>query len=139
MVDVVVREAEAAEYQRVARLLGGSEALRAAPSPEELGELDRVLVAECNGEIVGCVAVKRLDFYLSTIKYMYVRKEHRERGIGSKLAEKAFRSIATPFVIITVSKRTPKSIEFWKKRGFREIGEYESEYFRFKVMLRRLR
>ena len=46
-------------------------------------------VAECEGEVVGTIGVQQLDAGVGEIRRLRVRQDHRRKGIGSRLLERA--------------------------------------------------
>lgn len=46
-------------------------------------------VGECEGEVIGTIGVQQLDAGVGEIRRLRVRQDHRRRGIGSKLLERA--------------------------------------------------
>ena len=47
-----------------------------------------LLLAESDGQTVGCVALRRHDTHTCELKRMYVKPEYRGRGIGRALGER---------------------------------------------------
>jgi ribosomal protein S18 acetylase RimI-like enzyme len=50
-----------------------------------------MLLAEIDGHAVGCVALRPLDAHICEMKRMYVRPEHRGKGVGRTLGEQIIR------------------------------------------------
>lgn len=48
----------------------------------------RLLVAERDGQIVGCIAFRKVDERICEMKRLYVRPQERGRGIGRRLSER---------------------------------------------------
>ncbi len=102
---------------------------RAASMREALDKEDHeILVAEVNSKIIG---VLHLMFYPdilfgdhgSHIILFLVDKEHRGKGVGSKLMEKATeRSKERGAVEIHVDTIYPEAERFYRKRGFKDDG-----------------
>ena len=47
-----------------------------------------LLLAECGGEVAGCVGLRRLGERIGEVKRLYVLSSHRGRGIGLALMER---------------------------------------------------
>lgn len=60
--------------------------LDALPGPYAAPE-GAILLAEADGETIGCVAVKPLDDDICEMKRLYVRPASRSKGVGRTLAE----------------------------------------------------
>jgi len=91
------------------------------------GEL---LVAEVDGLIVGFVNQVFLEDLLhaglnSLITDLFVRKEHRGRGIGSELVKNALGSAKTREVKeahVTTREDNHEAMKFYEKHGFNKAG-----------------
>jgi putative acetyltransferase len=75
----------------------------------------------------GCVAIRKIDTDIAELKRMFIRDDHRGKGIAATLLEKA---IATAIQLgykkirlDTLDSMTP-AINLYKKYGFYEIEAY---------------
>jgi len=86
-----------------------------------------VLVAYEGGEPAGVVALRRLEGSTCEMKRLYVRVEHRGRGIGRALSEEVIRRAAglgyAKMRLDTLPTMDP-AIELYRDLGFREIPPY---------------
>lgn len=59
---------------------------------DELAQLETfyetILVARWNGELAGCVALRKLEDMICEMKRLYVRAAYRQYGVGRALAER---------------------------------------------------
>ena len=86
----------------------------------------RIWVATINSEVVGFIGLDASS-YESEIKPLIVTKAHRNRGIGTKLVEKAIleaRKIGASLNVAPVA-RNMKAIRFFHKAGFKNLGRIE--------------
>jgi len=90
-----------------------------------------VFVARANGRPVGYIAGRlvgpsvifdeRLE---GVVQDAYVLPEHRNRGVGSRLAERLvahFREKGATNVLLDVSALNPDAERFWRRHGFTEF------------------
>ena len=97
----------------------------------------RLLLAESDGKLAGCVALHRLatasdtersDANICEMKRLYVRPEFRGQNIGRNLAERAIaeaRGIGyTHMRLDTVGGKMDRAIAMYRQMGFREIESY---------------
>jgi len=86
-----------------------------------------ILLAEHNGQIAGCVAVRPLKDDICEMKRLYVREEFRGLSAGRKLAEaiieKARQSGYKKMQLDTL-QRLNRAIGLYAKLGFKEIKPY---------------
>ncbi len=70
-----------------------------------------VHATEDPGVVVGCVAVKKLNWAMSEIRHLYVQEAYRTRGIGRKLIQEALGHVQTPLACSTVDLRNQASLK----------------------------
>jgi len=79
------------------------------------------LIAQLNSKIIGSVAVGKIDDEKCELRKLYVLKEHREKGFGRMLLDKAVNfALANGYVEmeLEVSQRHKQAIHFYEKLGF---------------------
>ena len=88
----------------------------------------RLLLAEYECQLAGCVALHKLDSRVCEMKRLYLRPQFRGKGIGRALAE---RIIAEALQIgyqrmrlDTVEPVMKDAVEMYRKLGFKEIAPY---------------
>jgi ribosomal protein S18 acetylase RimI-like enzyme len=88
----------------------------------------RLLLAEYDGELAGCVALRRLDHEACEMKRLYVRPRFRGKGLGRTLAEKLIseaRGIGYRRMRLdTVEPVMKAAVAMYRDMGFREIEPY---------------
>jgi len=93
----------------------------------------RLLLAESDGKLAGCVALHRLasaslEANICEMKRLYVRPGFRGRSLGRKLADRIIaeaRQIGyTHMRLDTVSGKMDRAIAMYREMGFREIASY---------------
>ena len=88
----------------------------------------RLLLAEYNGELAGCGALRRLDQEACEMKRLYVRPEFRGKGLGRMLAEKLIaeaRAIGYRRMRLdTVEPVMKTAVAMYRGMGFHEIEPY---------------
>jgi putative acetyltransferase len=87
--------------------------------PAVLRERD-VLIAECDGEIVGYCA-----FRTGWIDHLYVHPAHQRRGIGSALLERVLDAMER--CKLWVFQKNRDAIRFYERRGFRLVRTTDGE------------
>ena len=131
MSELVIRPAELRDSDRLARLIGQL-GYEAAPDhvAERLavmqGEGRLVLVAETDGEVVGCLSTSVMRVLhrpapVGRISMMVVDAAFRGRGIGSKLvraAEEALAEQGCYMVEVTSHVRRTEAHRFYERLGY---------------------
>ena len=82
-------------------------------------------VAELAGKIIGSVAVSKIDDEKCELRKLYILKEHRGRGFGQILLDRAidFASLnGYRKMELEVSEKHKGAIRFYKKLGFANTG-----------------
>jgi putative acetyltransferase len=91
------------------------------------------LVARHAGSTVACGAIRWLEPGVCEVKRMYVRPEHRGRGLGRRILaalESTARDQGASVVRLETGVRQPEAIALCRAAGYREIpafGEYASD------------
>ena len=88
----------------------------------------RLLLAEYDGRLAGCIALHRLEADICEMKRLYLRPEFRGKGLGRALAEtiisEARRAGYTRMRLDTVEPVMKTAVEIYRKLGFKEIAPY---------------
>jgi ribosomal protein S18 acetylase RimI-like enzyme len=88
----------------------------------------RLLLAEYQGQLAGCIALHRLEPQICEMKRLYVRPQFRDKGLGRLLAERVItdaRSIAYHRMRLdTVEPVMKDAVAMYRKLGFKEIAPY---------------
>lgn len=88
----------------------------------------RLLLAEYEGELAGCVALHRLEPEICEMKRLYLRPQFRGKGLGRALAEAVIaeaRSIGYKRMRLdTVEPVMKSAVALYRLLGFREIAPY---------------
>jgi putative acetyltransferase len=92
-----------------------------------LAPAGRLLLAEADGQPVGCVGMRPLDDGACEMKRLYVRPGHRGRGIGvdlvARVMELARGAGYRRMRLDTVPEMT-RAIRLYRSMGFEPIGPY---------------
>lgn len=90
----------------------------------------RLLLARRHGELAGCVALHPLEPGACEMKRLYVRPQHRGRGLGKALLEAALaeaRAIGySRLRLDTVEPVMQDAVRMYRACGFREIAAYRA-------------
>jgi putative acetyltransferase len=88
----------------------------------------RLLLAEYEGQLAGCVALHRLGPEIGEMKRLYLRPQFRGKGVGRALAEKviaeARRIGYRKMRLDTVEPIMKDAVAMYRRLGFREIEPY---------------
>ncbi|MFO0972255.1 MAG: GNAT family N-acetyltransferase [Phycisphaerae bacterium] len=86
-----------------------------------------LLLARCDGEPVGCVALRPIDATTAELKRLYVRPDARGRGLGRALTEAAIaaaRAMGYAAIRLDTLKSMVEANRLYDALGFREIAAY---------------
>jgi putative acetyltransferase len=88
----------------------------------------RLLLAECDGQLAGCVALHPWEAGVCEMKRLYLRPSFRGKGLGRVIAEKIIaeaRSVGYRSMRLdTIAPIMKDAVEMYRKLGFREIAPY---------------
>lgn len=88
----------------------------------------RLLLAEYEGQLAGCVALHKLDDGICEMKRLYLRPQFRGKGLGRSLADRIIveaRQIGYRRMRLdTVEPVMKDAVAMYRKIGFREIEPY---------------
>jgi putative acetyltransferase len=90
----------------------------------------RLLLAEFEGQLAGCVALHKLEERICEMKRLYLRPQFRGKGLGRVLAETIIadaRSIGYQHLRLdTVEPVMSDAVAMYRRFGFREIAPYRN-------------
>jgi putative acetyltransferase len=88
----------------------------------------RLLLAECDGQAVGCVALHHIEPQICEMKRLYLRPSYRGKGLGRKLAEAVIYEAGAigyeRMRLDTVEPMMKDAVQLYRALGFREIAPY---------------
>jgi GNAT superfamily N-acetyltransferase len=87
----------------------------------------RLILAEYDSKLAGCIALKKIGDDICEMKRLYVRSEFRGKKIGRKLAEKIVeeaRSTGYRIMRLDTLKRLHEAVSLYKSMGFIETHPY---------------
>lgn len=88
----------------------------------------RLLLAEYDGQVAGCVAMHQWEPGVCEMKRLYLRPGFRGKGIGRVIAETIIaqaRKIGYQRMLLdTIEPLMKDAVEMYRKLGFREIAPY---------------
>jgi putative acetyltransferase len=88
----------------------------------------RLLLAEYDGQLAGCVALHPWEAGVCEMKRLYLRPSFRGKGLGRVIAEKIIaeaRSVGYRSMRLdTIAPIMKDAVEMYRKLGFREIAPY---------------
>jgi putative acetyltransferase len=86
-----------------------------------------VVVAKVDNQPAGCGCFKPFDKDTVEIKRMFVKSEHRGRGIGARILielENWAAGLGFSRSILETSKKLPEAINLYKKNGYSQIENF---------------
>ena len=88
----------------------------------------RLLLAFQNDELVGCVALRKLNDDTCEMKRLFLRPQFHGRGLGKELAERIIEEARVigyqRMRLDTLSEQMGRAIGLYRALGFREIEPY---------------
>ena len=89
----------------------------------------RLYLARWDGEIAGCIGLRKIDQYNCEMKRLYVRPEFQGKGIGRALAEMVIadaKEIGYSNMLLDTLPFLKTAIHMYKSMGFYEIPSYNN-------------
>ncbi len=90
----------------------------------------RLLLAEFEGELAGCVAMHKFEASICEMKRLYLRPKFRGKGLGRVLAEtiiaEATKLGYKSMRLDTVEPAMKDAVVMYRRLGFREIASYRA-------------
>jgi GNAT superfamily N-acetyltransferase len=90
----------------------------------------RLLLAEYEGQLAGCVALHKLELKTCEMKRLYLRPQFRGKGVGRRLAETVIseaRAIGYEHMRLdTVESMMKDAVAMYRRFGFKEIAPYRA-------------
>src|SRR5580700_2972688 len=88
----------------------------------------RLLLAEFEGQVAGCVALHKLEDGICEMKRLYLRSPFRGKGRGRAIADRIIAEARTigyqRMRLDTVEPVMKDAVEMYRRIGFREIAPY---------------
>ncbi len=88
----------------------------------------RLLLAEYEGQLAGCIALHKLEPGICEMKRLYLRPQFRGKGLGRRLAEHLIAEARLAgyqhMRLDTVEPVMQDAVGMYRKLGFREIQPY---------------
>lgn len=89
----------------------------------------RLYLALADGQVAGCIALRRLDEKRCEMKRLYVRPRFQGLGIGRMLAQlviREARSIGYDTILLDTFPFLQRAIAMYRHMGFREMEQYNN-------------
>jgi putative acetyltransferase len=88
----------------------------------------RLLLAEYEGHVAGCVALHKLEDRICEMKRLYLRPQFRGKGLGRALADRIIAEACqigySQMRLDTVEPVMKDAVAMYRRLGFREIAPY---------------
>lgn len=102
---------------------------------EEVAHLDqkyglpwgRLYLARCDGELAGCIGLRKMDEQNCEMKRLYVRPQFRGRHIGGQLVQQVIddaKSIGYSHMLLDTFPFLDSAVRMYRACGFYEIERY---------------
>jgi ribosomal protein S18 acetylase RimI-like enzyme len=92
----------------------------------------KFLIALVEGEVVGTIALRKLDEQTCELKRFYVLERCRGNGIGRRLLEAVIahgRAGKWKTMLLDTSSKSPAALSLFRAQGFVEIPRYNRDPF----------
>ena len=89
----------------------------------------RLYIVLCDGNISGCIALRKIDSENCEMKRLYVKPEYRGKNIGALLVKNIIneaREIGYKHILLDTLPFLQTAMEMYKRYGFYEIESYNN-------------
>jgi GNAT superfamily N-acetyltransferase len=79
------------------------------------------------GEYMGCIGIRKLEGNIAELKRMYIRDDHRNKGLGKHLLNLAVylaKELKYEKIRLDTLAIMKPAIKLYQAKGFKEIGSY---------------
>ena len=87
----------------------------------------RLYIAYVDGEVAGCIGLRRFDDTRCELKRLFIREAYRKHGLGLRLSQQVIddaRQIGYQQILLdTLASMTP-AMNLYQKLGFRQVSAY---------------
>jgi GNAT superfamily N-acetyltransferase len=86
-----------------------------------------LIVVDPAGEVVGTAAVRRLAPEVTELKRMWLRPDHRGRGLAARLMDRVLdeaRALGGRVLRLDSEARLAAAVRLYRRYGFQEIADY---------------
>lgn len=98
-----------------------------APAEEFDGPGGQMLLASLDGELIGCVGLRRLDAHTAELKRMYVRPHARGRGIARALlaaCERQATAMGYQQLWLETGTKQPEAVGLYLTSGYEPVAPF---------------
>ncbi len=99
----------------------------------------RLYLAYYDGELAGCIGLKKIDEQNCEMKRLYVRPEYRGKQIGNVLIKRIVseaKEVGYSFMLLDTLPFLKSAIHMYKKWGFYEIPCYNNSPMEFSIYMK---
>lgn len=126
-----MRVVKSTDYETISKIISQSPAISRPPSPEKLERIKATFfLAYIENSVAGVVGIHKIQFYMSSLKYLYVNEDYRRQGVARALIEEAInyaeKDYSTPVIIATAKPSNYPCIALLRRYRFRVTGGFES-------------
>jgi len=108
------------------------------PQTEIIDKGGIILLAECNNNIIGTIALVKMEEGVYELAKMSVEKEFRGKKIGHLLMEACIstaKELGAAMIVILSNRKLKNAIHLYQKFGFVDVGIPETDYERCDIRM----
>jgi len=99
----------------------------------------RLYLAYCNGELAGCIGLRKHDEQSCEMKRLYVRPEFRGKHVGQQLIQQIIsdaKDIGYSSMLLDTLPFLQSAVHMYKKFGFYEISQYNDNPIKTSIYMK---